>query len=456
MESLLRNHVAAALMLLAPAAATLVAPPAAAQHRVAVAQPVAITSLSLDGDQGLSPGSTLSLQVHASPDADWAHVELGQSGIRVALRERAPGRYVGSYTVRRVDRIDPLQLMTVRGAFDGRQVVQNFSYPASFQALATGGPSASAPSIERFVMRPAGRLEAGRELRFRMVGAPGGDAWLDIPGVIRGVDLDETRPGVYEGSYTIRRRDNLEAFSRAVATLQSGDRRATARLEPRGDPGAADGAGRDERGPRIVAVTPADGARVSEHGRTHIFARLSDDRSGVDASSVRLRINGDDVTDQAQISAGEVHFRDDLEPGRYTVELAARDRAGNTTRQAWSFDVVDEDRYGDRGDALPLVVTSHSDNAVLDAGGNLVIGGHTAPYAQVRVQVESVAGVAGWLGVSQQVADRTVRADRNGRFAVEVPPRGLAIPGMRYDVRLTATSGNETAQERLTLRQRQG
>lgn len=84
------------------------------------------------------------MQVHASPDADWAHVELGQSGIRVALRERAPGRYVGSYTVRRADRIDPLQWMTVRGAFDGRQVVQNFSYPASFQALATGGPSASA------------------------------------------------------------------------------------------------------------------------------------------------------------------------------------------------------------------------------------------------------------------------------------------------------------------------
>lgn len=456
MESNFRNHVAGALMLLAPVAATVFASPAAAQHRVAVAQPAAITSLALNADQGLVPGSTLRVQVSAAPDADWAHVTLGQSGIRVPLRETSPGRYVGSYTVRRVDRLDPQQFLTVRGAFDGRPAAQNFSYPASFQALAMGGPPASTPSVERLVMRPAGRLEAGRELRFRLVGAPGGDAWLDIPGVIRGVDLDETRPGVYEGRYTVRRRDNLDAFSRAVATLQVGNQRITQRLDQRVDADVGQGDGRDDRGPQVTDMAPAHGGRVSENGRTHIFARLSDDGSGVDPSSVRLRINGDDVTDRARISAGEVHFRDDLEPGRYTVELTARDRAGNGTRRDWSFDVVDEDRHGFRSDVLTLDVTSHSSDATVDPGGNLVIRGRTAPLAQVRVQVESVASVAGLLGVTQPIADRTVQADRNGNFSVAVEPRGLPIPGSRYDVRLTATSGNQTAQERLTLRQRQG
>jgi hypothetical protein len=70
--------------------------------------------------------------------------------------------------------------------------------------------------------------------------------------------------------------------------------------------------------------------------------------------------------------------------------------------------------------------------------------------------VESVASVAGVLGVSQPVADQTVQADRNGNFAVTITPRGLPIPGTRYDVRLTATSGNQSAEERLTLYQRQG
>jgi hypothetical protein len=78
------------------------------------------------------------------------------------------------------------------------------------------------------------------------------------------------------------------------------------------------------------------------------------------------------------------------------------------------------------------------------------------PGASVRVQVESVASVGGLLGVTQPVADQTVTADRDGRFHVAVNPRGLPIPGTRYDVRLTATSGSQTAEERITLHQRQG
>jgi len=54
------------------------------------------------------------------------------------------------------------------------------------------------------------------------------------------------------------------------------------------------------------------------------------------------------------------------------------------------------------------------------------------------------------------VADQSVQADRNGHFVVTINPRGLPIPGTRYDVRLTATSGNQTAEERMTLIQRQG
>jgi hypothetical protein len=450
----LRSTVAAA-MLLAPMAAIFVAEPVAAQQRAV--QP-AITNMALNSDAGLSPGATLRVQVVATPNARRASLMLGDSGITVPLRQQARGSYTGSYVVRRGDRIDPMQLLTARVTFGERTYSRQFNYPTAFQALAMGAAPAAGPqvTIERFVMRGAGRMEPGRELRFRLVGAPGGDAWIDIPGVIRGVDLAEVRPGVYEGTYTIRRRDDVSAFEKAVATLRNGNRRATARVDVRGgDREFGRDERRDERSPDITELTPANGDRVGERGNTRISARVSDEGSGIDPASVRLRLNGRDVTADTRITDDRVAYRDDLEVGRHTAELTVRDRAGNSTTKAWTFDVA---RGGERVGTgpLPLQVTSHANNAVVDANGSLAIQGRTVPNATVRLQVESVASVGGLLGVTQPVADQTIQADRNGNFSMSVVPRGLPIPGTRYEIRVTATSGSQTAEERLTLVQRQG
>jgi len=259
----LRSTVAAVL-LLAPLAATFVVQPAQAQARPAASRP-AVTNMSINSDAGLSAGATLRLQVYGTPNARSASVTLGDSGVTVPLRQRSPGNYSGSYVVRRSDRIDPMQLMTARVTFGQNSYSRQFNFPPGFQALAMGNAPQPA-AIERLTMQPMGRLEPGRELHFRLTGAPGGDAWLDIPGVISGVDLAETRPGVYEGSYTIRRRDDLEAFRSAVATLRQGSQRATARLDL-GGPRDEQRAGRDERAPVISDLTPANGDRVGARGR---------------------------------------------------------------------------------------------------------------------------------------------------------------------------------------------
>lgn len=113
---------------------------------------------------------------------------------------------------------------------------------------------APAPAIERFTVRPAGKLLPGRELRFQLVGLPGARASLDIPGVVQNVALRETKRGVYEGRYTIRRRDNLAAFDHAVATLRRGPERFTAQVA------FADRV--DRNAPRVSQLTPAT-ARAS-------------------------------------------------------------------------------------------------------------------------------------------------------------------------------------------------
>ena len=462
MKAKLRTTVAA-VMLLAPVA--FVAQPASAQQRATVA-PV-ITSMAVNADHGLSAGSTLRFQLYAAPNARKVDMVLGDSGVVVPLSQQNAGNYTGSYVVRRTDRIDPTQMIAARVTHDGPTIARNFNWPPAFQALAMGAapaataPAATAPAIERFVMRPMGRIEAGRELTFRLRGAPGADAWLDIPGVIRGVDLVEIRPGVYEGSYTVRRRDDLNAFRNAVATLRSGNQSARARVEMRGgdrDWDTPQARPRDERAPQITDMTPAHGDRVSDRGRTHISAKLSDEGSGVDPASVRLRLAGRDVTNDARVTADEVNLRADLDPGRYTAELSVKDLAGNTTTRSWTFDVTDRDRDGrDRvgSGPLPLQITSHANNATID-GGTLTLQGRTAPYATVRIQVESVASVGGLLGLTQPVMDQTVQADRDGRFGVTVNANTIPIPGSRYDVRMTATSGNQTAEERITLQRRQG
>ena len=204
---------------------------------------------------------------------------------------------------------------------------------------ATPAVVAQAPTIERFVLRTGGRIEQGSEIKFRLVGQPGGEAWVRIPGKDRRIALTESRPGVYEAEYTVRRRDNPRAFTRAVATLQNDGMRVTARVHVRG--GDDDNVGqRDERAPVILALTPAPDTRVGGRRTTHISARLTDEGSGVDPASVRMRVNGRDVTPEIRRDGEEVHFRGFLARGRHTTELEVRDRAGNTTRKAWSFDVV--------------------------------------------------------------------------------------------------------------------
>jgi hypothetical protein len=99
---------------------------------------------------------------------------------------------------------------------------------------------------------------------------------------------------------------------------------------------------RDERAPRIFDVTPDEGDRLGDRGWTRIAARFRDRGAGIGA--VRLRVDGRDVTGRARIDADEIRYAENLQPGRHFAELVVRDRAGNTARRVWAFDVVDTHR----------------------------------------------------------------------------------------------------------------
>lgn len=237
MKRTLHSKIAAAVMVLAPFGAALVAQPAAAQqyqYRVAESRQGTIDHMTIDSDAGLRPGSTLRISVRATPGARWANLSLAD-GVRVPLRERAPGEYVGSYVIRRSDRIDPTQQMMLRAGWGEGPVAVAYDYPPVFRTQAMGNAPAMADAqVERFAMWPRGdRLDPGRVVHFRVEGTPHARAGVRVPGVIDWLQLREERPGTYVGSYTLRRRDDPDAFSNARAVLRTGDQRVIARLDDR-------------------------------------------------------------------------------------------------------------------------------------------------------------------------------------------------------------------------------
>jgi hypothetical protein len=235
MNHSLRKNVAAALMVLAPFGAAFVAQPASAQHapqyRVAQEAPGRITNMAFNSDAGLRPGATLSVHVYGTPDARWANATLGDSGVRIALRERAPGEYVGTHVIRRGERIDPRQAVKVRAGWGDSPVAVVFDYPASFQALAMGAGPAGNVAVNAFTMSPSEDLEPGQVLRFRVEGTPRARAAVNVPDVVRNLPLREVRPGVYVGSYTLRQRDDPAAFRDAEVILRNGSQRIAAHVD---------------------------------------------------------------------------------------------------------------------------------------------------------------------------------------------------------------------------------
>lgn len=91
--------------------------------------------------------------------------------------------------------------------------------------------SAAVPRIEGFNVEPVAQPAPGTELAFTLYGSPGGVAAVQIGGATGGLTLEETDAGIYEGVYTIRKRDQITATSTVTANLRLGNRVASALLD---------------------------------------------------------------------------------------------------------------------------------------------------------------------------------------------------------------------------------
>jgi outer membrane lipoprotein SlyB len=86
------------------------------------------------------------------------------------------------------------------------------------------------PEIRGFNVDEVRRLAPGVELAFDVYGTPGGSVMLQIAGATRNLQLTETEPGQYQGTYTIGNRDRISANSAVTANLRVGNQVASSVL----------------------------------------------------------------------------------------------------------------------------------------------------------------------------------------------------------------------------------
>jgi hypothetical protein len=152
--TILRCRIRFTTTLLAATAAVLgPAAPVFAQAQVAPAgsptSPV-IDGVEVNADAALAAGSTLDLTVRGTPHGR-ASVLLPGSAGPLVLREADPGVYVGHYTVRDVDHIDPEGAIRTSVAAGARTTIARFRFPPSFRTTESAAvrpvvPIAAAPA----------------------------------------------------------------------------------------------------------------------------------------------------------------------------------------------------------------------------------------------------------------------------------------------------------------------
>jgi len=436
------RHRVAALFFLLPVATALVALPV-----TAMAQPAApaLRSLEVTSDDGLRAGAELEFTVEGTPRA---RVDLRINGVQrnIALTETERGVYTGSYTIKRQDRISPANPIRATLRVRNRNITVNYSFPAGManSQVAPPVPPVAVLKIERFTVAPIDRVEPGAELKFSLNGLPGGSAEVEIPGVSR-VAMREVRPGAYEAAYTIRRHDNLSPSRPIVASLKVGDQTVRSNL--------TQALTADAKPPVLRNLTPREGEAIIDRATISISATFDDAGGvGVDPKSVQVLVSGRNVTADSDITTQFFTYRADLPPGRHTVDVSARDRAGNAVRKTWVFDVVVP--VSAMPATVPLQITSHANNAIVE-GGTTLVQGRTAPGAVVDIKVQAIAPIAGLFGVNQDVLTQRVQADGNGNFSFSFAPQ-LPLPGTRYEVTMVAHKADLTTESRLVLFQKQG
>lgn len=200
------------------------------------------------------------------------------------------------------------------------------------RSLASTNADTGTARIDAVSINASQPLRGGQRLFVTMHGAIDGAATFDVGQYVQNVAMRQSAPGIYVGSYTIPQSANFTGVP-IVAHLRMQDG-SSAEAESAQTLSAA------ATPPGISSVGPADGETVNDD-EPAIYATFVSQAVPVNPSSIRLEVNGLDVSEDSLRTPNFVQFL----PGttyhgvvRVTVRVA--DYAGNIAKRSWTFTVA--------------------------------------------------------------------------------------------------------------------
>lgn len=194
------------------------------------------------------------------------------------------------------------------------------------------------PEVKELTHDGAGKiLKAGDMVSVTIMGTPGAKAAVTVAGLVnaREVELAEKAdaPGTYTGTITIPVGITLKDAA-VTATLTAGEV-----VTPVAQ--AADKLTIDSEGPEVMGTGPDDNATLTDT-KPRIFGAYSDLGSKADQASLKILINGKDVTDKADITPAFFSYKpeEELPAGKVVVTIVVKDTLGNEARREWAFTVA--------------------------------------------------------------------------------------------------------------------
>ncbi|MGE0493869.1 MAG: copper amine oxidase N-terminal domain-containing protein [Vulcanimicrobiota bacterium] len=319
----------------------------------------------------------------------------------------------------------------------GADVVwQSASRTVSITAAPPIAQNTPAPTEPAPVAQPRARLEIqsvlhsstaplrpGDQLQVTMLGDPDGQATFEVPGIFAEVQMQEVRPGRYEGSVTIP--NNLSIERGTVVARLAGNGRESQMEANRSLSFALAQNNANTSGRNAYNLLPQANSTVTE-SRPNIEMQF--DRQ-VYRQTLRMLVDGQDVTRATNLYGNQLRYRPsvDLNSGLHQVYVSAQDSSGNSIRQQWSFYV---DAYANNNNNnnyyyySDLQLINLRDGMSVDHVFN--VQGRTAPYANVRVSVQSSrALIPGLLDIGGPRLQGQGQADADGNFNIQIDASSL-------------------------------
>jgi hypothetical protein len=255
--------------------------------------------------------------------------------------------------------------------------------------IATAGGSAPTPAptpvaLDSITLNAAdtqGWLHAGSSVVITLKGTPGGQASFRIPGLVEEVELKETSAGEYTGAWVVPDKKPIQVTNaRVLGTLKKG--KETAPLLQSSETLRV-----DTLLPTIRDRSPEDASKISVT-RPNIYAVFEDQGSGINSASIKLMLDGKNVTTTANVTKNFISLipTTALKAGVHNVELTVADNAGNSSTVKWQFTL-------DATSAAGIRTVTHNADKTLEPGDTLHVKVVGTPKSKVTFSVGNIKDV---------------------------------------------------------------